>query len=732
MKRSALVFTSVLVLSLLCLPAAVALPVGDAGPVRLGDPPPSVPSAWTVALYVDADNNLERMWDRYDVPELKRLPLDPRVNIVALVDRRGRTGVRLVRFGGGRATVLARYPERDFGSSATLKWFLRKTQTLFPADRTLVDLWDHGSAWTGLCWDDTSGHHLTMADLRSALIGANVPIDILACDTCLSADAAFAYDVSQTGVVDYLVASEEVVPGDGFSYDAMLGSLLADPARPTGDVLSALVDGYERYYRGLEFVTPTNLSAIDLAKVREMRPDLQRWSAALRAALPADATRVAFDLRRSPWALLSYQVDLGAAAARLAADEWLSSGELRAASAAVAADVRAAVLAEAGSAGVPRLTGMAIWWAGGGEWSRNRMAFLRDTLFARDSGWYSFLNAADRVRPRLVWLNAETLYEAGSLNDVVFTDVLHGRAVGYDRVFGWSSGIALVTDDGGATWDVDVEAGSVGVLSGLTRLGGRFASVGSSGYGSARLVRLGGERPAFSVLPSSAYFFDIDAAGTHAWAGGEKTLLATTDGGKSWHRLPAAPSVRLTSVALADATHGWVIGEDLMGDVSTIYASADGGALFDPQFSLAGVSLRCLEALSASEVWACGGDRLGGDGVILHTADGGATWTPQLSGTDVPQLADVWMRDATTGWAVGDAGAVYATDDGGTTWQRSAGVGTRADLKAVTFSDARHGCIVGDGGEILVTANGGATWIDHAADVTVGAAARWAPQVHRD
>ena len=79
---------------------------------------------------------------------------------------------------------------------------------------------------------------------------------------------------------------------------------------------------------------------------------------------------------------------------------------------------------------------------------------------------------------------------------------------------------------------IDVEADSVGVLTGLTRLGGRYASVGSSGYGQRRLAA-GRERPAFSALPSSAYFFDIDAAGTHAWAGGEKALLATVDGGRS-------------------------------------------------------------------------------------------------------------------------------------------------------------------------------------------------------
>ena len=211
-----------------------------------------------MALYVDADNDLYRMWRRLDVPELERLALTARVNVVALVDKPGRTGVDLVRLGGGREELLAHYSERDFGDPATLRSFLRKTQTLFPSDRLLVDVWDHGGAWVGLCWDDTSDDHLTMAEVRRALTDAAVPIDILACDTCESADVALAYDVSTTGLVDYLVASEESVPGDGFCYDAMLGPLIADPALPTADVLTAQVDGYERYYLGLPFLAPTS------------------------------------------------------------------------------------------------------------------------------------------------------------------------------------------------------------------------------------------------------------------------------------------------------------------------------------------------------------------------------------------------------------------------------------------------------------------------------------------
>jgi photosystem II stability/assembly factor-like uncharacterized protein len=373
---------------------------------------------------------------------------------------------------------------------------------------------------------------------------------------------------------------------------------------------------------------------------------------------------------------------------------------------------------------------MTIWLGVGREWSRYRRAFVRETAFARDTGWYGLLQAVDDLRPRRTWVAFSSWGEFVSLNDVVFSDVLHGAAVGYVTRFGWASGIAMRTEDGGATWEPDVSVDECGVLSGITRFGGRFASVGSSGQGRALLERFGGGRRATATaLPSSAYFFDVDASGATAWVCGERTLLATTNGGKSWRRL-AAPSGRLTSVALSGVARGWVISEDLMADGSAIWASVDGGTSFTRQYTLPGSTLRCLDAWSDEHAWACGGDRLGGNGVIVHTADGGLTWTPQLSGEGVPQLADVWMRDAATGWAVGDGGAVYHTSDGGLTWLPSADVPTTADLKAVTFSDARHGCIVGDAQEILVTADGGVTWVERDAEAPPRVVPSWASPMH--
>lgn len=732
MKRVMLV-VSIIALAALCAPAAWAASAGSSQggrTITAADPAPQ--ATWTIALYVDADNNLASCWRRYDLPELKRLAPDSRVNVVAIVDLPGRTGVKLLQLGNGEAKVLARYNERDLGRQRSLTWFLRKVATLFPSDHLMVDMWDHGGAWSGLCWDESSNDHLTMAELRGSLLESGVPIDVLSCDTCLTADMAVAYDVSLTGAVDYLVASEESVPGDGFAYDAMLRPLLADPDEGVEQLLGDMVDGYERYYRGIDFESTTNLSAIDVDRVGAMRADLQRWSAALEAALPADGTRIASDMRRSPWAEWSYQVDVGALAGRLADDEWLSSDELREASAAVATDEAAAVVAEAGSKTAGKLTGMTVWLGTGGEWRVEHRAFLQETAFASQTGWFRMLKALNAVTPRLSVYSGDGEDQL-SLNDVAFTDALHGYAAGSYSFYGWSIAVVLRTDDGGVSWDETAWSPWGGTFTGLAALGdGRFATVSSSGSERADLLKFGGgKRHAWFAVPSSSYFYDVASAGAGAmWvSGSDGALLATSDGGRSWRRLTAAPFGRLTSVELADAEHGWVACEDLMGDASTISVTSDGGASFTTQATVPGVALCDLQAVDAQQLWSCGGDRLGGDGVILHSGDGGATWAVQLSGADVPLLADVSMVDAQTGWAVGDGGAVYKTTDAGLDWQQ-VDVPTTADLTGVTFGDARHGCIVGDGDEVLVTSDGGLTWREPTVDVTSPVAPKWSPVTH--
>ena len=78
-----------------------------------------------------------------------------------------------------------------------------------------------------------------MPELRAALAGAGVPVDILAFDACNMGDVEVAWDVASvedpaapgTPLVDYLVASEETIDQDGYPYDDMFAPLAADPGR---------------------------------------------------------------------------------------------------------------------------------------------------------------------------------------------------------------------------------------------------------------------------------------------------------------------------------------------------------------------------------------------------------------------------------------------------------------------------------------------------------------------
>ncbi|MGZ4199798.1 MAG: hypothetical protein ACXVP1_06385, partial [Thermoleophilia bacterium] len=118
MRRWGVLF--VLSLSVLtALGVATAPAAGAAAPAA----PPS-PAAWTYAFYTNEDNDLAYTWAQFTRPVLARIPTNPQVHIVAMVDMPGKGGTTLFELGGGACKKVATFPEKDFGSGATLEWFL--------------------------------------------------------------------------------------------------------------------------------------------------------------------------------------------------------------------------------------------------------------------------------------------------------------------------------------------------------------------------------------------------------------------------------------------------------------------------------------------------------------------------------------------------------------------------------------------------------------------------------
>src|SRR5215470_12244769 len=87
-------------------------------------------------------------------------------------------------------------------------------------------------------------------------------------------------------------------------------------------------------------------------------------------------------------------------------------------------------------------------------------------------------------------------------------------------------------------------------------------------------------------------------------------------------RLPAAPNF-LRSVTLAsDSTRAWAVGAG-----GTILATTDGGKTWTPQTSGVAAALWSVHFHAEGQRgWA-----VGEGGTILATTDGGKTWTPQTS-----------------------------------------------------------------------------------------------------
>lgn len=206
-----------------------------------------------------------------------------------------------------------------------------------------------------------------------------------------------------------------------------------------------------------------------------------------------------------------------------------------------------------------------------------------------------------------------------------------------------------------------------------------------------------------AVTPENIMDFTVLSDGAHGWAvGGNGTILATKDGGKSWNVQPCNTLGPLTSVAFNDdGQRGWAVGWD-----GTIFATSDAGQSWTAQTSGTTSDLLVVQFnTDGLRGWA-----VGWWGTILSTRNGGQSWTEQISGTQADLQAVQFVADGLRGWAVGGSGTILVTRDGGQSWAEQTS-NTNSDLQSVQFNaDGLRGWAVGDNGTILATRDGGENW----------------------
>jgi photosystem II stability/assembly factor-like uncharacterized protein len=160
---------------------------------------------------------------------------------------------------------------------------------------------------------------------------------------------------------------------------------------------------------------------------------------------------------------------------------------------------------------------------------------------------------------------------------------------------------------------------------------------------------LGDARSAQSVVTVA----DLALARGRACSAGDSS-------GWCWQR-PLPQGNAIADVTIAANGKGWAVGE-----LGTLLATTDGGATWTRLPAPSDQDLVKVFAVSEQVVWLAATNDL-----ILMSSDGGRRWQTSNAGFGVGEVASLGASSASVAWVQTPAGQRYATSDGGRRWSRT-------------------------------------------------------------
>jgi hypothetical protein len=232
---------------------------------------------WTFAIYMCSDNDLD-YWGELNTDWLKDVGSTAAVKFVVLWDTsEGPADLYLIEKKKMVKLTDFEYSgkEVNMGDPKVLGSFMDYLAAKFPSKHLLLDLWDHGDDFRGICFDYDTGtkdsmDYLTHQEITSALKGRS--LSIIAADGCGLGVVEVAYEYAMNGVkAEWFVANENYVPLQGFPYDMIASDLVANPGMTPEELAKDMVARYpELYQKGWL----TELAAIKLTEVPRMVSEL--------------------------------------------------------------------------------------------------------------------------------------------------------------------------------------------------------------------------------------------------------------------------------------------------------------------------------------------------------------------------------------------------------------------------------------------------------------------------
>jgi hypothetical protein len=261
---------------------------------------------WTIMIFMAADNNLA-LSGVLDLEELESVQPNPDVQVVVQAefspnDLRqhgcasplciGRPNWNTFRYfvnPTGPAALGPSGPVIDIGnrrmtSALEVREFVQWSKQTYPAEKYAFVFWNHGGGYTGLLQDLTSSGSdvMSIGDLPVSF-GTVGKIDIVGFDMCLMA----GYETLSrlVGFTDYVVASEENEPGDGYPYDVILSALNTNPTMSARSAAGVIADSYHNSF--LSDRASTTVSAYDMSGYVKFETSLNTLANTLRGNLAA-------------------------------------------------------------------------------------------------------------------------------------------------------------------------------------------------------------------------------------------------------------------------------------------------------------------------------------------------------------------------------------------------------------------------------------------------------------
>src|SRR3954447_3250902 len=303
---------------------------------------------WTFMVYVAGYNSLSSFAGK-DLAEMRKIGSGDELKIAVFVKRLEQQAAhRLIVGKDGKGEERENLGGKvDSGSPQTLLDFIRWAHAKAPAERYALVIWNHGSGWDPLDFDelythvkgagvtprepgarastqlgrslfsttlektltlpnaglraiasdDGSGHSLDTLELGEVLARAHKelgrPLDLLGMDACLMS----CLEVSFQSAADVrtVVSSEELEPGDGWPYDKVLGDLRTNPGMDGAHLGRVVVKRYVESYKTRQEQWPVTMCAVHSAGLEAFADALDAFTMALRRAIKddeVDATRL--------------------------------------------------------------------------------------------------------------------------------------------------------------------------------------------------------------------------------------------------------------------------------------------------------------------------------------------------------------------------------------------------------------------------------------------------------